>query len=33
MQDLKTTLKKLFEKTGGTGYYMMLKALEREDKE
>lgn len=31
MQDLKKTLKKLFETTGEVSYYMMLKALERKE--
>lgn len=31
MQDLKDTLKRLFETTGKPGYYMMLKALNKEE--
>lgn len=33
MQDLRYTLKRLFETTGKVSYYTMLKALEKKEQE
>lgn len=33
MQDLRQTLKRLFETTGEVNYYLMLKALDKKEEE